>query len=162
VQVEREETESMLILRASHDGYVRRYGVIHQRTLKLRRDNSRLDGEDSFVAAHGKGLPRGKRDEFTIRFHLHPAVKASKLLDNHGVMLMLPTRQAWAFTAHNTEVELEESVYLAAPDGPRRTMQIVIHGHARQTPTVRWTLSPAERSGAAARRQAAKEPELPL
>ena len=29
---------------------------------------------------------------------------------------------------------------LAGPDGPRRTVQIVIYGHARQQATVRWSL----------------------
>jgi uncharacterized heparinase superfamily protein len=162
VGIAREESENMLVLRAAHDGYARRFGILHQRTLQLRRDSGRLDGEDAFLPAHGKNLPRSKPDEFAIRFHLHPSVKASRLTDAHGVMLMLPNRQAWTFTAQEAPVELEESIYLAAPDGPRRTTQIVIHGHARQSPLVRWILAPAERASSASRRQAAKEPELPL
>ena len=34
---------------------------------------------------------------------------------------------------------LEESVYLAGPDGPRRSVQIVIYGNARAVPRVHWT-----------------------
>jgi uncharacterized heparinase superfamily protein len=162
VQVEREENEAALVLRATHDGYARRFGVLHQRTLRLRREDGRLDGEDAFLPANGRNLPRSRPDQFAIRFHLHPQVKASRLIAGHGVMLMLPSRQAWTFTALESNVELEESVYIAAPDGPRRTTQIVIFGQARQVPLVRWTIAPAERPGAGTRRQAAKEPELPL
>jgi uncharacterized heparinase superfamily protein len=162
VRVEREESDGAVLLRASHDGYARRYGVLHQRTLLLRREDGRLEGEDAFLPAHSKGLPRGRPDGFAIRFHLHPLVKASRLVAGHGVMLILPTRHAWTFTAPDSHVEIEESIYLAAPDGPRRTTQIVILGQARLVPVVRWTLAPAERPGAGARRQAAKEPELPL
>ena len=46
-------------------------------------------------------------------------------------MLVLPNRDVWTFEAYDQRVELEESVYLAAPHGPRRTEQIVIHGDAR-------------------------------
>lgn len=162
VGIAREEDDKVLMLRTAHDGYARRFGIMHHRTLQLRRDSGRLDGEDAFLPAHGKALPRSKPDDFAIRFHLHPSVKASRLTDAHGVMLMLPNREAWTFTAQESQVELEESIYLAAPDGPRRTMQIVIHGHARQSPLVHWTLAPAERGSSASRRQAAKEPELPL
>jgi hypothetical protein len=56
-------------------------------------------------------------------------------------MLVLPNREVWTFDAYEERVELEESVYLAGPDGPRRAVQIVIHGHARQVPRVHWTFA---------------------
>ena len=92
-----------------------------------------------------------------MRFHLHPSVKANRLTDGHGVMLMLPNREVWTFNAYEDRVELEESVYLAGPDGPRRTVQIVIYGRARKVPRVHWTLrTTPRRAGAAAPR--ASEP----
>ena len=59
--------------------------------------------------------------EFAVRFHLHPSVKANELTDGHGAMLLLPNKEVWTFNAYEDRVELEESVYLAGPDGPRRT-----------------------------------------
>jgi len=106
-------------------------------------------------------LPQGAKDEFAIRFHLHPAIKANRLTDGHGVMLMLPNREVWNFDAHEDRVELEESVYLAGAEGPRRTLQIVIYGRARQVPRVHWTFSHVTPEKAAARRRG-EEPELPL
>ena len=101
-----------------------------------------------------------------MRFHLHPSVKANRLTDGHGAMLMLPNRDVWTFNAYEDRVELEESVYLAGTDGPRRTVQIVIYGRARKVPRVHWTFAPC-RSGqlqaAAARRRtraAAERAEL--
>ncbi|MDB5501176.1 MAG: heparinase, partial [Tardiphaga sp.] len=56
------------------------------------------------------------------------------------------------------------SVFLAGNDGPRRTAQIVIHQNSQQTSTVRWsfTRSTASASATSARRNARREPELPL
>ncbi|CAN0513098.1 unnamed protein product, partial [Phaeothamnion confervicola] len=82
VAVAREETAGgALVLRTSHDGYVRRYGIVHHRTLMLSADGNRLDGEDEFLPPDGDLLPRGALDQFAIRFHLHPSVKANLLND---------------------------------------------------------------------------------
>jgi uncharacterized heparinase superfamily protein len=162
VPVMREDRGDGALLRASHDGYGQRYGVVHQRTIRLARDGGRLDGEDAFLPEHGESLPANRPDAFAVRFHLHPAVKASRLTDGRSVMLMLPNRQVWSFTAYEDRVEVEESAYLAATDGPRRTVQIVIYGHARKTASVRWTFAHMERAEPNSRRGAEMEPELPL
>jgi uncharacterized heparinase superfamily protein len=160
VSVEREESGGAVLLRCAHNGYADRYGVIHQRTLMLVAGGSRLEGEDVFLPARGETLPQRLADAFVARFHLHPAVRANHLTDGHGVMLVLPDREVWTFNAHEDQVEVEESVYLGASDGPRRTTQISIYGRARKVPRVRWTL--AHMSAAAAVGLEAEQPELPL
>ncbi|NWG26722.1 MAG: heparinase II/III family protein [Pseudorhodoplanes sp.] len=172
IPVDREEIEDGTLLRMSHDGYNERFGIIHQRTLLLARSGGRLEGEDEFIFTARRGASRGQPDEFALRFHLHPAIKASRLNDMHGVMLILPNRDVWNFNAYEDRVEIEESVYLAGNEGPRRTVQIVIHGIARQIQHVRWTFSlttptqPAQRRSkgeeSSGRRARSSEPELPL
>jgi uncharacterized heparinase superfamily protein len=162
VPVAREDRGDGTLLRVSHDGYAQRYGVVLQRTVRLADNGGRLDGEDAFLPTRGNSLPDNKPGDFAIRFHLHPAVKASRLTDGHSVMLMLPNRQVWSFTAYEDRVEVEESVYLAATDGPRRTVQIVVYGQARKTPRVQWTFAQMERAESNSVRDAEMEPELPL
>ena len=164
VPVTREEQGDGSILRASHDGYAEIFNVIHERLLMLSSDGRRLDGEDSFTPARGELVP-ADRDQFAVRFHLHPLVKANRLSDGHGAMLAMPNREVWTFSAYGDRVEIEESVYLAGPDGPRRTVQLVIYGRARNVPRVRWTFAshaaqPAGSGGT--RRGRADEPQLPL
>ena len=162
IPVAREERSDALILRASHDGYSERFGVIHQRALKLAAEGTRVDGEDLFVPPDGDILLANAQDEFAVRFHLHPSIKANKLTDGHGVMLMLPNREVWTFSAHEDHVEVEESVYLSGPDGPRRTVQIVIYGRARKVPRVHWSFAHVTPAGAGAPRRREDDPELPL
>ena len=93
-----------------------------------------------------------------------PSVKASRLRDARGVMLVLPNRDVWTFEALDDKVELEDSVFLAGNDGPRRTAQIVIRQDARQASSIRWSFVRSTTSAAqtTARRNARREPELPL
>jgi uncharacterized heparinase superfamily protein len=130
--------------------------------LKLAHDGNRLDGEDLFVATDGDMIPQDIPDEFAVRFHLHPAVKANKLTDGHGAMLMLPNREVWTFSGYEDRVEIEESVYLSGSDGPRRAVQIVIYGRARKIPRIHWSLALASSPGSSGARRRGEEPELPL
>jgi uncharacterized heparinase superfamily protein len=148
------------ILRASHDGYARDCGVIHTRFIRLSADGRALDGEDSFSSASGGTL--GGSDEFAIRFHLHPAIKASRLADGRGVMLLLQDRELWTFATLADAVELEESVFLAGTDGPRRTVQIVIYGRVGEPAAVRWSFRHTPPAAPGSRPDRAHEPELPL
>jgi uncharacterized heparinase superfamily protein len=162
VESVREAVDNGTLLTASHDGYLAKFGVIHQRVLMMSEDGTRLDGEDNLSPAPG-GKIRGESD-YALRFHLHPSVKASRLSDARGVMLVLPNREVWTFEALDDRVELEDSVFLAGNDGPRRTAQIVIRQDSRQVSSIRWSFmrSTASASVTTAKRNARREPELPL
>jgi uncharacterized heparinase superfamily protein len=163
IKVAREETADGTTLDMAHDGYARPFNMMHRRILKLSADGSLLAGEDSFMPARGDRFSLRVPDEFAIRFHLHPSIKANRLSDRHGVLLALPDRDVWTFNAYEDNVEIEESVYLAGSDGPRRTVQIVIYGHARTQPTIQWSFTHTPRASRDSRRETrSNEPELPL
>jgi uncharacterized heparinase superfamily protein len=162
IQLAREDRGDAVILRASHDGYADRFKVIHQRALKLALAGNRVDGEDLFISTEGDMIQQDVADAFAVRFHLHPSVKVNKLTDGHGAMLMLPSREVWTFNAYENRVEIEETVFLAGPDGPRRAMQIAIYGHARKIARVHWTFTHVASSSSSAGRKRGDEPELPL
>jgi uncharacterized heparinase superfamily protein len=159
----REAVTNGELLTTSHDGYLPRFGVIHRRVLMTSSDGTKLDGEDT-VSPEPGGRIRGNETGFALRFHLHPSVKASRLSDGHGVMLVLPNRDVWTFEALDERVELEDSVFLAGNDGPRRTAQIVIRQDARHAASIRWSFvrSTTSPTATTARRNARREPELPL
>jgi uncharacterized heparinase superfamily protein len=154
-------------LRAAHDGYADRYGIVHERTLILAADGTRLEGEDLFLDADGGAQVHTARDEFAVRFYLHPSVKATRLTDGHGVMLMTPNKEVWTFSAHEDRVELEDGVYLAGSEGPRKTAQLVIHGRARTASRVLWSFQQTNAAvfasaGSTRRARHEEEPRLPL
>jgi uncharacterized heparinase superfamily protein len=159
----REAVTNGMLLTASHDGYLAKFGVIHQRVLMVSHDGTRLDGEDTLTPAPG-GRIKGNDGDYALRFHLHPSVKASRLSDARGVMLVLPNRDVWTFEALDDKIELEDSVFLAGNDGPRRTAQIVIKQDSRHASSIRWSFvrSSTSASATTAKRNARREPELPL
>jgi len=70
----------------------------------------------------------------------------------------------WTFHGYEDRIDIEESVYLAGADGPRRSLQIVVYGRARKVMRVQWSfaVSGPAAVAAGARRSRGEEPELPL
>ncbi|SHM95643.1 heparinase II/III family protein [Roseibium suaedae] len=134
VPVERNDDDFGTRVSASHDGYVANFGLVHARDLRLSSDGTVLDGIDSFVLQRNPG----REGFYAVRFHLHPAIKSSFLRGGTAVLLVCRDGEAWEFDAPGSELALEESIYLSDVYGHRKTMQMVIYGHARENQTVSW------------------------
>ena len=162
LRVSRGDRNGAQVVRAMHDGYATRFGLLHQRSWRLSEDGERLDGEDVFFTTEGDAVPTDAPDTFVIRFHLHPNVKASRRTDGSSVLLVLPNKESWLFSSPNMNVELEESVFLSATDGPRRTSQIVIADQVRALPRVVWTFIRATATQSDREKAETAGPQLPL
>jgi len=143
VTVERQETGDGTRLSASHDGYAAAFGLIHRRELHVGAGDGALLGRDSFFDRAGKAWT-GKASVM-LRFHIHPAVAVRPLAGDTMVALALSGGRTWVFQTDGAPVSLAESVHLANPEGPRRTMQIMV-GPLSATPegsAMAWSLAPA-------------------
>lgn len=135
---------------ASHDGYAERFGVIHERRLKMSPTGHRLDGIDRLLPTKGGRMSHGAKDQFTVRFHLHPSVAAVVQSEPGHVQLTLPDGETWMFAA-DQPVELDESIYFSETHGNLRATQIVITGYMQGKSTVSWWL---QRTGLSPRQRA--------
>lgn len=122
------------ILEASHNAYERRLGRLHQRRLFLSATGDDFRGEDCFIPG---SLGPHLNAPFIIRFHLHPGVKATLSIGGASIMLLLPNKAGWKFSARGADIRLEESICLWGRSGPRKTMQIVLNGVATGEP-INW------------------------
>lgn len=121
----RTDSDEGVLVEASHDGYLNAFGLTHHRAMFVDPSGDSVRGEDRLTGAGG--------EYFTIRFHLHPGVKASLLGGNDtgaGVLLRFGsrTKETWRLRSSTGEVALEDSVYLGHGGEHRRTEQIVITG----------------------------------
>jgi len=142
VPVTRTDDERETTVFASHDGYLKRFGLIHERKLTLQTNGRRLEGRDRLIAEH---KPAAKEARYAIRFHIHPSVALTSIWQGLGVLLQTADGVALAFEAGGLPVHVEESIFFAAPEGPRSCEQIVIHGVTSEIDEVRWSFSLAPR-----------------
>ena len=134
VEVERRSVSKQVSrIEASHDGYVARFGLTHQRILSLRSDGTELAGEDILIPAGRKGV-RGKVG-FAIRFHLGRGVEAQLSSDKRGASLITRDGRLWQFRlrgdaagAGEVALAIEDSLWVDGEGRPHATHQLVIEG----------------------------------
>lgn len=130
------DTGEGALVEASHDGYLAAFGLIHHRALFVGPAGDDVRGEDRLTGTGG--------EYYTIRFHLHPDVKASLLGEGAGALLRFGARhkETWRLRASAGEVKLEDSVYLGRVGEHRRTEQIIITGPLTGNGAlVKWALT---------------------
>lgn len=125
---------------ASHDGYVRAFGIYHERQLVLSSRGSVIEGVDRFFAHGRHRLPERRSDHVVVRFHLHPAVTVEANSDGF-LNLRAGEDDVWAFTCDELRSEVDNSIYFAGPCGPLRTHQIILSFRAAAFPEVHWRLT---------------------
>jgi uncharacterized heparinase superfamily protein len=131
----RVETAQGWSVEAMHDGYLKAFGLWHERQITLSPQGLMVTGRDRLVPDTGRPLAKGL--SYTVRFHIHPDVRVSRL-DGGGILLKLPSGEGWRFRAGGGHLELEESVYLGGPT-VRRTEQLVVSAVTKDAPAeVAW------------------------
>jgi uncharacterized heparinase superfamily protein len=137
VELSRDETGGVTTVEASHDGYVRRFGLAHQRQLTLSSDGGELRGEDRLIAS-GKKRRRAEPIAFAVRFHLAPSVEATSTADGKGALLRRKGAPVWQFRCRGGALSIEESLWIDGRGRPQPSQQLVIAG---ETPAEGISLS---------------------
>ena len=124
--IDRSEDNDCSRLEAAHDGYVKGFGLIHQRRLSLGNDGKEVRGEDRL-------MPKGRRKireaaPYAIRFHLAPGVEATVTADGMGAILRSSGAPPWNFRCRGAMLQVEESLVLDGHGQPQPTLQLVVVG----------------------------------
>jgi uncharacterized heparinase superfamily protein len=126
VTINRSEDNDSSRLEASHDGYVRTFGMIHKRSLMLGNDGKELRGADQLIPKGRKKI----RDSaaYAVRFHLAPGVEATITADGMGAILRSKGAPPWNFRCRGGNLTLEESLWIDGRGRPQRTIQLAVVG----------------------------------
>jgi uncharacterized heparinase superfamily protein len=126
VVIDRAEDNDSSRIDASHDGYVRGFGLAHERSMILGNDGKELRGQDKLTP---RGRKKIKADvPYAIRFHLAPGVEATRTADGMGAILRAPGAPPWNFRCRGAMLGVEESLYVDASGTAVPTQQLVVVG----------------------------------
>jgi uncharacterized heparinase superfamily protein len=138
VEIARDSHGGIHRVEASHDGYARRFGLIHRRRLELSGDGLELKGEDLLEARSRRRRPAELG--FAVRFHLGPSVEVTSTADGQGALLRVRGGRAWRFRCRGGSLSIEESLWIDGAAGPHRTQQLVVSGAVpRDGAAVAWS-----------------------
>ena len=107
---------------ASHDGYNKRYGIIHERELEFFPENYKFIGQDKLLKKKNF-----KSSNFEIRFHLEPNVKIMKTQDGKSILIDIEN-EGWKFTAQGYTIDIETGLYFGKKNSFTENQNLFISG----------------------------------
>jgi uncharacterized heparinase superfamily protein len=136
VDTSRDERPDGQRVEARHNGYLRKFGIVHERTLHLTPRGNALTGVDRLLPDPDRRARNSV--SYAVRFHIHPDVRLSPN-QSGGFILKLPNAEGWRFRC-NVSASIEESIYLGS-GSVRRAEQIVVTGSVKDAPVeIGWSL----------------------
>ena len=121
---------------ASHNGYLKKYGIVHERKIEFFPENKKFIGTDTL-----KKKKNYKNTNFEIRFHLHPSSKIMKTQDNKSIFVEL-YNEGWKFTCNNYEINLETGLYFGKKSSYIENKNIFISSMTQnENQNIKWEIT---------------------
>ena len=118
---------------ASHDGYSKRYGIIHERQIEFFSENNKFIGQDKLLKKKNF-----KSSSFEIRFHLEPNVKIMKTQDEKSILIDIEN-EGWKFTCPGFKIDIETGLYFGKKNSFTENKNLFIAGITQNNDqTIKW------------------------
>tara|TARA_B100000287_G_scaffold135713_1_gene127688 strand:+ start:943 stop:2565 length:1623 start_codon:yes stop_codon:yes gene_type:complete len=122
-------------IKSSHNGYLKEFGTIHERTLEFFPESEKFLGKDKLIKKKNF-VPTS----FEIRFHLMPNSKVTKTQDNRTVLIELEN-SGWRFFT-NGLIDIETGLYFGKKNNYTENQNIFITGNTHlEEQLVEWEIS---------------------
>ena len=123
-------------INAAHDGYLKQYGIIHEREIEFYPEQIKFVGHDKMIAKNGV-----TNLKFEIRFHLEPDIKIMKTQDNKSILIDLDG-EGWKFNSNNNNMNIDNGIYFGKKDSFIHNQNIVISGMTNdENQTIKWEIT---------------------
>jgi len=122
-------------VQGAHDGYLREYGILHQRNIKFLPKEFKYIGKDIIISKK-----KFRKVGFDIRFHLLPDTNAIKTQDKQSILLQLK-KSGWRFTCNHKNFGVETGLYFGKKDSYSENKNIYVHGEiASEEEIINWEI----------------------
>ena len=123
-------------IKASHNGYQKEFGTIHERTLEFFPESNKILGKDKLIKKKNYISA-----SFEIRFHLMPNTKVTKIQDNRTVLIELEN-SGWRFFTNDGLIDVETGLYFGKKNNYSENQNIFISGNTqKEEQLIEWELS---------------------
>ena len=123
-------------INASHDGYSKPHGIVHDREIEFYPEQLKFIGHDKIIS--NKGI---KNLKFDIRFHLEPNIRLMKTQDEKSILIDLDG-EGWKFSSENSKINIEEGLYFGEKNSFTNNQNIFISGMTNEeNQTIRWEIT---------------------
>ena len=119
----------------SHDGYLQKFGTIHEREIEFYPEQNKFVGYDKILRKNPI-----KEIKFDIRFHLDPNAKVMKTQDNKSILIELED-VGWKFSCDKLDINIDNSLYFGIKNSYKDNQNIFISGmNKKNEQIIKWEI----------------------
>ena len=123
-----------------HNGFEKKYGYLHKRSIKILNKNSIIYGTDEL----NKTKNVLSTVYYFIRFHIYPGIKIVKTKGGNTVLISLPNGEGWLLKSVDSNLDIEKNIFF----GRKKTINnecICISGSTNQSKvSINWKIEKVE------------------
>ncbi len=120
----------------SHDGYLIKFGAIHEREIEFYPEQMKFIGYDKLLRKNPS-----KEIKFDIRFHLDPNSKVMKTQDNKSILIELD-EEGWKFSCDNFDINIDNGLYFGNKNSYKENQNIFITGmNNEKEQIIKWEIN---------------------
>src|SRR6056300_195048 len=122
-------------LSGSHDGYLKNFQTVHERTIEFYPEQMKFIGFDKLLRKDNS-----QNIKFDIRFHLDPNSKVMKTQDNKSILIELEN-EGWKFNCENFDINIDNGLYLGIKNSYKENQNICISGISKnKSEIIKWEI----------------------
>ena len=93
---------------ASHNGYEKKFGYIHKRSVKVFKKDDQSIGQDELKKTKNYHKPL----VYFIRFHIYPNTKIVTTKAGNSILISLSNGEGWSLHCKTNNLEIEKNIFL--------------------------------------------------
>ena len=101
------ENKDYYHISAAHNGYEKKFGYIHKRSVKILKNEDKIFGVDELK----KTKEYSNSLFYFIRFHIYPGIKIVKTKAGNSILISLSTGEGWLIKSETNNFEIEKNIY---------------------------------------------------
>jgi len=131
------ENKEFYSISATHNGYEKKFGHLHTRSIQISKKKDKIYGEDELKKTKGYLKPL----IYFIRFHIYPDTKIVKTKAGNSVLISLSNGEGWRLNSNTNYFRIEKNIFLGNKNKVLNNESIFISGKVNEeVNTIKWEI----------------------
>jgi uncharacterized heparinase superfamily protein len=132
------ENKDFYSISASHNGYEKKFGYLHSRSVKISKKEDKIFGQDELKKTKNYLNPL----IYSIRFHIYPGSKIVKTKAGNSVLISLSNGEGWLLLSETNNFQIEKSIFFGNKNKIINNESVSISGSInRETISIKWEIN---------------------
>jgi len=132
------EDKDHYTIAASHNGYEKKFGYIHTRSIKILKKEDKIFGQDELK----KTKNYSNSLIYFIRFHIYPGTKIVKTKAGNSILISLSNGEGWLLHSDTNNFQIEKNIFLGNKKRIINNESVAISGNiSNEITSIKWIIN---------------------